>query len=1039
MRSRGIVLVVAVVLLLMTVAGSNALVLDNGGSGYWRIKDVFPLTAPITGYAQYMIKINGSTIQICNSTGYLKATLNDPSFWNYVNKSGADIRLANQSTQLYFWISDFNSTTQTATIWVNVTPGTDEIDMYYGNPSATPSTYDNGSKVFLFYDDFSTNTIGTKWTALLGTWTISNGALYVSTSYTSAPGNIIESSFSGTDYVAYVKGMPGSAEFGAVVNMQSTSYFGYAGVVYSAGYLIEVDYWNGAWSTGTYIAGTVGEYQTYTMRVIVNGTKVIATNLNTGSTVSETLAYSSGYFGLHNAASPTVPAKFYLVYIAGLADPATFGTPYSTTTGKTIFTAAITNITYNSYDITGKLMINNSTALLTPEFVYVPSNTSATGYLATGEITVPGAANITIYLDSNLTLNQVVCNGTLVTPNYLGTYTTSTGEVFNVYNFTSPSAGLLVVTANTTPVCIEYDESLIRLADIPTLQIIQQMSVNNVNTTYGANITVYLNSKLSTEDVIYNGTSILANLTYLGTATKNGQTYKEYCITEYQDGILNISQTTPNLAYNTTIYADGVPATFAITGEPIKIVTPATANITVNNVEYTNTNTVSKTFFTPCTVDIAVYIFNETSLQFGYHLITYLVKWGEVNVSIIGCDNNSWSLPIGIYNINYSKVCTNPHALLAGWNKLTVYYLGLPVKEYTFYLNHTNNGQQINLSINATKMSSPCYNMTVVSPTQFKVTNLHKIIPFGKFAVNHSSEVIIKFTNNAPVTVTVTGGSYTYYAPYLYIYGAGNATVTSYYNLKLDAESALGVPMNITVNVNGEKVPVYGSTNKVMPVDHYILEFPQSPYGFLLKNSSLEHIRLNLTTNSELPTAVYKVPTHLEISAYKINTTSFKFPFLPIPIPFARPSDIGGDTFTACISGTLYNWYSSPVPDANITIKITSMKTGYTVTKTVNTGSSGSFTAEFNVSTGVNYTITAEYAGSPVYIGCKKELEVAGGALPPAPQKKVNAAVIIVAATITVVCAGVAAAVYFMRKKRLTKAMIQLEKKSKYFKRVKKD
>jgi len=93
-----------------------------------------------------------------------------------VNATGADIRVANQCSQLYFYIQDFNATAQTATIWVNLTAGSTELDIYYGNPAASLSLYNNASKTFLFYDDFS-NAAGSL-AGQKGWYSISYGNLY---------------------------------------------------------------------------------------------------------------------------------------------------------------------------------------------------------------------------------------------------------------------------------------------------------------------------------------------------------------------------------------------------------------------------------------------------------------------------------------------------------------------------------------------------------------------------------------------------------------------------------------------------------------------------------------------------------------------------------------------------------------------------------------------------------------------------------------------------------------------------------------------
>jgi len=83
------------------------------------------------------------------------------------NDSG-DLRFAASDgvTPLDFWVESVVGTSpnRVAYVWVKVSAdlGTNQdIYCYYGNPAAT--NVSNGDNTFLFFDDFNTNTIGTKW------------------------------------------------------------------------------------------------------------------------------------------------------------------------------------------------------------------------------------------------------------------------------------------------------------------------------------------------------------------------------------------------------------------------------------------------------------------------------------------------------------------------------------------------------------------------------------------------------------------------------------------------------------------------------------------------------------------------------------------------------------------------------------------------------------------------------------------------------------------------------------------------------------
>lgn len=178
--------------LLMLVGTAQAVTFDNANGGSWQKYININFTAAITEYAQYRVYINGSTVEVYNVTGALEGSGTTTDFWTLVNtSSGWDIRVFNQTYktstnyqdyQLYFWLQYFNATEQKAEIWVNVSAGSSELNIAYGNPSALPSSYNNASFVYEFYDDFESGIIDTsKWDIIdVGSWSVVlDGSSYV--------------------------------------------------------------------------------------------------------------------------------------------------------------------------------------------------------------------------------------------------------------------------------------------------------------------------------------------------------------------------------------------------------------------------------------------------------------------------------------------------------------------------------------------------------------------------------------------------------------------------------------------------------------------------------------------------------------------------------------------------------------------------------------------------------------------------------------------------------------------------------------------
>ena len=153
---------------------------DNSG-GKWLKYINIVFSAALVEYAQYKVFINRSTVEVYNVTGALKASGTAANFWTLVNTSGWDIRVFNESgAQLYFWIESWNYTAQTATIWVNVTAGSSELNIAYGNPDALPSSYNNATLTTLFFDDFEDGDIS-DWTVVAGTWSATSSDSYAGT------------------------------------------------------------------------------------------------------------------------------------------------------------------------------------------------------------------------------------------------------------------------------------------------------------------------------------------------------------------------------------------------------------------------------------------------------------------------------------------------------------------------------------------------------------------------------------------------------------------------------------------------------------------------------------------------------------------------------------------------------------------------------------------------------------------------------------------------------------------------------------------
>jgi len=146
---------------------------DNSGGGSWSKYINIPITTTPSEEAQYKVVIGSNNVTVYSAEGTQKTQGNSgitSDFWNNVKSDGSDIRVFNQNKeQRYFWIEEFDYNNKKAIMWVKVEAGDTELNIAYGNPSATKSNYENPHEVFLVYgfDDLS------KWSVAGGTLNVS--------------------------------------------------------------------------------------------------------------------------------------------------------------------------------------------------------------------------------------------------------------------------------------------------------------------------------------------------------------------------------------------------------------------------------------------------------------------------------------------------------------------------------------------------------------------------------------------------------------------------------------------------------------------------------------------------------------------------------------------------------------------------------------------------------------------------------------------------------------------------------------------------
>jgi len=286
----------------------------------------FPITTTPTEYANYKIVINGTTWEIYNvSSNVSEASGTISDFWSKVNSDGSDIRVFNDKGDLlYFWFEEWDYNNQTAIIWVNLTAGSSELDIAYGNPSATKSAYEDGGRVFEFFDDFDDLS---KWTVISGSPS-ADGTLYLpagdSTTQEVATSSTI------TEGVWEYKQKLGTG--GASPAGDIFFYFMYQdannlwGLYYCEDQLLLSKKVDGSW-TNVIIKSITTDNQWHTLKVVRDsaGNWKVYVDGELIATASDSWLPSVSEMRFQNKRSESV--EFDKLRVYKLADPADFGTP----------------------------------------------------------------------------------------------------------------------------------------------------------------------------------------------------------------------------------------------------------------------------------------------------------------------------------------------------------------------------------------------------------------------------------------------------------------------------------------------------------------------------------------------------------------------------------------------------------------------------------------------------------------------------------------------------------------------------------------
>ncbi|MCZ7356880.1 MAG: DUF2341 domain-containing protein [Candidatus Methanoperedens sp.] len=166
-------------LVIVSAPGMAAPDLSNSGGGSW----------------QYYRDVNISEKSGSTLTDYqIHLQLSSNNFTNGAQIYGEDIRFMDaKGNELSYWIEYWDAIAGSARMWVKVNipqRGSTGIRMYYGNPNASSSS--NGSRTFIFFDDFQNNDLAANWEIYTIRYNISSEGLKTSQNFSENSLNVSE-------------------------------------------------------------------------------------------------------------------------------------------------------------------------------------------------------------------------------------------------------------------------------------------------------------------------------------------------------------------------------------------------------------------------------------------------------------------------------------------------------------------------------------------------------------------------------------------------------------------------------------------------------------------------------------------------------------------------------------------------------------------------------------------------------------------------------------------------------------------------------
>jgi len=632
------------------------------------------------------------------------------------------------------------------------------------------------------------------------------------------------------------------------------------------------------------------------------------------------------------------------------------------------------------------------------------------------------------WTEVSLTINSNVSEQITVWVNATVNSTTTTGEE---------------IAIKDVRVYAKHDEN-------PLLGVVWQPNVDYFNCSASFYVefdsTEYVNSSAVTfklvEYLIYNTTDYPVQPTYVGNETIGSYNYTVYRIepANYRQ-FMTVYAFLENKLKTFRMHVKGYETTTVLVGEQFTVELPVLGNVTVRELGmgFINVTTISLKLTLPGTYTVEANLTQPSAWMLGRASVIISVKYGSLTTRLFDLDsrvmdyetvilrmvNETSGMVVGEVTGNNIFTLTE---LWACNYTLEIRFKDIVVSKSSFTLNVTTDGSIVDLTC-AVKSLAPDYrglNRSVVFEHDKQLAGLESLsakFPFSRMRMlvngTGSFKLYVNYRGDLPTDVSVAGNvSFNYYwdGNYLAIEGVlgsvGELNVTDLYKLRLELYDRLGnyMPM-IYVFVNGTKYTGAIIEDCLYP-ENYVVELPEVVesfdfYGFF--DGFDETVRVVTVNNTDVTLkAWYRVPTSVEASVKAVRGGVLAWLSRILQQEVLEEVDV-------YIEGTLKDYYGDAVTQATVTVNITNVETGFTISLNGTTDISGYFRTDVvSLASGKDYKVNVIYAGNDVYVGtlATKQVEIEA---PPLPVEVVGIPVEYVIAVIAAIMIGVAVAIFAWR------------------------